>query len=136
MNLYTIACDTEAASRLEELLDEHKTQAAVARHLGINQGLVSVAIRGQYSPTVRHALGLPPMVPVVPCAACGEVHTQYKTCDKKRKTPDRTRFSGDTPLAADIAAEARRLGLTNGEMLKTLWICYLLQNENGPEGEL
>ena len=33
----------------------------------------------------------------------------------------RTRFSGDTPLAADIAAEARRRKMTNGEYLEYLY---------------
>ena len=36
----------------------------------------------------------------------------------------RVRFSGDTRLAAEIAAEARRRKMTNGEMIDLMWGCY------------
>jgi hypothetical protein len=57
----------------------------------------------------------------MPCADCGEVHTQHKTCDTERVGRERQRFSGDTPLADVIAAEARLLEITNGDMLALMW---------------
>ena len=38
--------------------------------------------------------------------------------------PTRVRFSGDTLKAAEIAAEARRRKLTNGEMIDDMWEAY------------
>jgi hypothetical protein len=51
--------------------------------------------------------------------------TLARALGTKRK---RTRFSGDTDLAPDIAAEARRLDWTNGEFLEILWGYWNEQN--------
>jgi hypothetical protein len=122
--------DPEAAKLIQALYSELGTWRAVEAQTGINSGLLWQVAHGKCrSDKTRKALGLlPRFVPVPPCADCGVVHTQHKTCNTERVGRERgPRYTGDTAFAPDIAAEARRRKLTNGEFLEWMWTIYQLE---------
>ena len=71
--------------------------------------------RGHYNhPRALIAMQLiTPTKKIPTCPDCGKVHGRFKTCDDKRISPTRTRFTADIPqhLKDDIQAERDRLKL-------------------------
>jgi len=60
------------AAQIEE---EGLSISKIARDLGVNKGLVSMAYNhGTFSPTLREAMNLPIPTIVNPCEICGELH--------------------------------------------------------------
>jgi hypothetical protein len=70
---------------------------SIQKEYGFNRGLIPYVLRGNHSPTVLKALGLPVIrkeeVPV--CESCGEIHTMHKMCDENRRVQVRFRKSAD-----------------------------------------
>jgi len=79
--------------------------AARPEFAGVSHGtLRAIAVDGRdpISPQMRRWLRLPPRpVPVVPCAECGRVHTQYKQC-APRPTADGKKRLAFWVDAADV----------------------------------
>lgn len=77
--------DQETQARLKAMRSSGMSLTQIAEQLKVNKGLVHRALKGHHSPTIRHALNLPPlMVLARPCRVCGEVHLQ-KTCKYQRR---------------------------------------------------
>ena len=81
----------------------HWTPRDYARWIGIDDAHIYRAKNGDITPTLERKLRELGIIP---------------------PPRHRTRFSGDTPLAPVIAAEARRMGKTNGEFLEYLMTLY------------
>lgn len=86
--------DYEAHEIVVDLVYRRGFTEAV-RLIGVNKGHVYRSWQDAvHSPTLRRALGLPPLkVEVEPCPDCGEVHEQLHQCPddlerQRRKRPD------------------------------------------------
>lgn len=76
--------DSEAQAILKHMRQSGMSLSQIAGQLQVNKGLVHRGLKGYHSPTLRHALDLPPlMVLAQPCRACGEVH-MLKRCNRGR----------------------------------------------------
>jgi len=105
--------DYEVQRIIRGLVDEHGTQYAVHKLLGVNKGLISASYNhATYSHKLRDALDLPLLAMVPMCAACGEVHTQLKTCDKTRA---KRHYPPTLKIRTDDVESAARSMLNNLE---------------------
>ena len=89
--------DEKARQILQALLDQGRTTVSIQKEYGFNRGLIPYVLRGNHSPTVLKALGLPILekkeVPV--CEWCGEIHTLHKMCSEDKRVQVRFRKSAD-----------------------------------------